>query len=136
MELHFKIIGALLIVLSLMHIFFPKYFKWKTELNSLSLINRQMMVIHTLFIAILLLLMGLLCITSYVELTTTSLGKKISLGLAVFWGIRLIVQFFGYSSKLWRGKRFETSMHFLFSFFWCYLFAIFTLSFYLNQSSL
>jgi hypothetical protein len=41
MEIHFKIIGVLLIALALVHIVFPKYFNWDKELKSLSLINRQ-----------------------------------------------------------------------------------------------
>ena len=49
MEIHLKIIGTLLIALALIHLVFPKYFNWKTELQSLSLINRQMMSIHTFF---------------------------------------------------------------------------------------
>jgi hypothetical protein len=49
MEIHFKIIGVLLIALALAHIVFPKYFNWDKELKSLSLINRQMMTVHTFF---------------------------------------------------------------------------------------
>jgi hypothetical protein len=69
--------------------------------------------------------MGLLCLTSSAELVNTSLGKRISLGLGIFWGIRLVIQFLGYSSKLWRGKRFETTMHIIFSILWIYLTYIF-----------
>jgi hypothetical protein len=125
MHLHLKIIGILLIFLSLIHILFPKYFNWGKELSSLSLINRQMMTIHTLFIALLVFLMGLLCLTSSSELSDTHLGKKIALGLGIFWTIRLFTQFFGYSSKLWKGKTFETSVHIFFIFLWTYLSFIF-----------
>lgn len=120
MEIHLKIIGILFILLSLIHIAFPTYFKWGEELKSLSLINRQMMTVHTFFIALVVCMMGLLCLTSSSELIETNLGRKISLGLGVFWMIRLFIQFFGYSSELWKGKRFETIMHVLFSLFWVY----------------
>lgn len=82
MEIHFKIIGVLLIALALVHIVFPKYFNWDKELKSLSLINRQMMTVHTFFIALTVLLMGLLCLTSSTELIETNLGKKYHLDLA------------------------------------------------------
>jgi hypothetical protein len=121
MELQLKIIGILLIILAIIHIVFPKRFNWKEELSSLSLINRQMMYVHTFFIAITVLLMGLLCFTSSKELIETDLGKKICFGLALFWLIRLITQFLGYSSKLWKGKTFETVIHIIFSFLWVYL---------------
>ncbi len=125
MQIHLKIIGVLLIALGLIHIFFPKYFNWNKELKSLSLINRQMMTVHTFFIALTVFLMGLLCFTSSTELIETNLGKKISLGLGIFWTIRLFIQFFGYSRELWKGKIFETAMHIIFSLLWGYLSFIF-----------
>jgi len=125
MELHLKLIGMLLIMLACSHIAFPKYFKWAKELDSLSLINRQLMYIHTFFVALILMLMGLLCFTSAKDLIETGLGKRISFGLSVFWFIRVLIQFFGYSSALWKGKEFETVIHILFSILWCYLTIIF-----------
>ncbi len=125
MHIHLEIIGILLIGLALIHIVFPKYFKWNKELSSLSLINRQLITVHTFFIALTVFLMGLLCFTSSGEVINTNLGKKISLGLAMFWTIRLFVQFFGYSSKLWKGKTLETSIHILFILLWTYLSFIF-----------
>jgi hypothetical protein len=129
METHIKVIGWLLMALSAVHIIFPTYFNWKKELSELSLINRQMMHVHTFFIAFVLLLMGLLCITSSADLIGTELGKKLSLGLGIFWIARLFIQFFGYSSKLWKGKTFETSIHALFSILWTYLSGVFILTY-------
>lgn len=125
MQLQLNIIGGLLIALSLVHVIFPKYFSWKKELAQLSLINRQIMQVHTFFIALTVFMIGLLCLTSAHDIITTTLGKRIALGLSVFWGIRLLIQFFGYSSKLWRGKTFETIAHIIFSLLWVYLTATF-----------
>lgn len=130
MYIHIKIIGFLLIALALVHIIFPKYFNWGKELKFLSLINRQMMTVHTFFIAFTVFLMGLLCLTSTNELIETNLGKKISLGLGVFWTIRLFIQLFVYSSDLWKGKKFETVIHILFSIFWIYFSSIFLVNYY------
>ena len=125
MELQLKIIGFFLIVLSLVHVIFPKYFNWEKDLSPLSLINRQMMWVHTFFIALVVFLMGLLCLTSASEIIETALGKKIALGLFLFWVVRLLIQFFGYSSKLWKGKKFETIIHVIFSLFWTYISLVF-----------
>ncbi len=125
MELHLKIIGILLMALALVHIGFPKYFNWKQELNALRLINRQMMYIHTFFIAFVVFLMGALCFTSSHELITTILGKKITLGFGIFWFLRLIIQFLGYSPRLWKGKMPETIIHIVFSILWIYISFIF-----------
>lgn len=121
MEIHFKIIGCLLIALAAIHFIFPKYFNWPNDLKSMSLINRQMMYVPTFFIGLIVFLMGLLCLTSSDDLIKTEFGKRITLGLGIFWTTRLIIQFFGYSPKLWKGKTFETTIHILFSLLWTYL---------------
>jgi len=125
MDVHLKLVGITLIVLATLHAVFPRYFSWREELASLSLINRQVMYVHTFFIALILILMGLLCLSSSQELIETSLGNKIALGLLIFWFVRLVIQFFGYSSQLWKGKRFETVVHILFSLLWAYFSIVF-----------
>ena len=132
MEMHLKIIGVLLVLLALLHVVFPRYFKWKAELNYVSDINRQMMYVHAFFIAFGVFLMGILCLTSSNELMTTILGRRISLGLAIFWLTRLTIQFFGYSSLHWRGKRFETTVHVVFAALWTYLSGVFLLTYLQN----
>jgi hypothetical protein len=125
MTIHIHVIGWLLCVLALVHGVFPRYFRWKSELRSLGLMNRQMMQVHTFFIAIVVWLMGLMCITSAADLQATGLGKRIALGLAVFWSIRLVVQLFWYSPALWRGRFFETAVHVVFTLFWVYMSVVF-----------
>jgi hypothetical protein len=125
MEIQIRIIGILLIALAFLHLIFPKYFNWKEELKSLSLVNREMMIVHTFFIALTVFLMGLLCLISANDLIETSLGKTISLGFGIFWTVRLFIQFFGYSSELWKGKTFETVVHILFSLLWAYMSCVF-----------
>lgn len=132
MEIQLKIIGCLLIGLAFMHVVFPKYFNWKKELQSLDLINREMMIVHTFFIALGVALMGVLCLTSAKEILETNLGHKVALGFGIFWTIRLFIQFFGYSSALWKGKQFETIVHVIFSMFWLYLSVFFWMIYLFN----
>lgn len=125
MALHLKIIGVILILLSFIHIAFPWYFNWKKELRPLSLINTQMMYVHTFFIAFTVFLMGILCLCCTSDIINTTLGKKLSLGLFIFWGLRLIFQLFIYSSNLWKGKSVETFIHIIFSILWIYFSVVF-----------
>ena len=125
MQLQFKIIGILLILLAVFHCFFPKRFEWKKELAGLSLLNNQMMYVHTFFVALTVFGMGMLCFFSAGELVGTSFGRKISVGMGIFWLVRLYFQFFVYSPKLWRGKKFETAIHVFFSLLWAYLAFVF-----------
>lgn len=127
MENHLKIIGSILILLAGIHLFFPKYFHWKKELKSLSLINRQMMQVHTFFIALTLLLMGFLCFNFSFDLVHSKLGKPIALGFCLFWLLRLIFQLFVYSPKLWKGKIIESAIHVFFIFLWTYFTVVFLL---------
>ncbi|MCI1185794.1 hypothetical protein MON38_00050 [Hymenobacter sp. DH14] len=127
MVLQLKLVGFFLVVLALLHAGFARYFNWRTEFAPVSLINRQMMYVHTFFVAFTVLLMGVLCLTSAPELVGTPLGRRVALGCGVFWLARLFMQFFGYSPELWRGKRFETGVHVVFIGFWSYLSALFLL---------
>lgn len=120
-----EITGGLLIALALLHVAFPRRFRWREETAGLGLLTRQILYVHTFFIALTVFLMGLLCVTSADDLMHTELGRRISMGLAAFWGIRLVIQFVGYSPELWRGKAFETTMHVLFSLFWAFLTLLF-----------
>ena len=119
-------------ILSTGHMIFPRYFKWKDELVPLSLFNRQMMYIHTFFVAFGVLLMGILCTCSSHDLVNTELGRRVCLGFGIFWALRLYVQFFGFSSQLWRGKRFETIVHIWFVFLWTYLSFVFLGTYLMN----
>lgn len=127
MVLQLKLIGFFLVILALLHAAFARYFNWRTDFAPVSLLNRQMMYVHTFFVAFAVLLMGVLCLTSATELVGTPLGRRVALGCGVFWLARLLIQFFGYSPKLWQGKRFETFVHVVFAGLWSYLTAIFLL---------
>jgi hypothetical protein len=125
METQIRIAGGLLLALAGLHGVFPRYFKWTESLKSLSLLDRQVMYIHTFFIAFTVALLGILCISSAPDLVHTVLGKRLCMGIGFFWTVRLFVQFWGYSSQLWRGKKMETRVHIVFSFLWTYLVILF-----------
>jgi len=127
MEIHLKITGVILILLASLHLIFPRYFKWKIELADVSLINKQLMYVHTFFIGLVVLLMGIFCFWSATDIVNTKLGRQLSFGLFIFWATRLMFQFFVYSPQLWKGKRFESSLHVLFSFLWMYFTVVFFL---------
>jgi hypothetical protein len=100
-----KILGVFLMLLAFLHVIFPRYFRWKEELAELSLINREIMGVHTFFVALTVLLMGLLLVSSAELLTTTLLGRRVSAGLSLFWGLRLLCQIFWLSRSLQLGRR-------------------------------
>lgn len=127
MELHLKIAGYILVLLSLVHVFFPRYFNWKKEFAAISLLSRQIMYVHTFFIGLMVLLMGMACVYAAEDIVHTRLGHLLALGFFIFWLCRLVFQFFVYSPVLWKGKRFETIVHIVFCFLWGYFSVVFLL---------
>ena len=80
MEPLLELCGLLMIGLALLHLISPTYFHWKEELARISLINRQIMIVHTFFIALTVFLMGLRRVTSADHLSSTLRGYGFSSG--------------------------------------------------------
>jgi hypothetical protein len=120
--LHLKIVGALLLALGLAHSMFGWYFQWQRELARLSLLTRQIFLVHCFFIALLVVMIGL-CSLFYTHelLGSGALSRVVLAGFVVFWLIRLAFQFLVYDPAIWRGRRFYTVMHVVFSIFWIYV---------------
>ena len=126
LALHLRIAGAALVLLALAHVFFPKRFRWKEELERLSLLNRQIFLVHTFFIAAVLVFFGGVSFFLAEELLRPGpLPRGVLLGFTVFWGLRLLVQLFVYDPSLWRGDRFNSAVHVVFTGFWSYLVAVY-----------
>jgi hypothetical protein len=126
LEIHLRIVGACLLMLATLNFVLPKRFNWKAELARLSLINRRIFTVHCVFIALLLVLMGLLSLFYAGSLLEpTPLSRAVLLGLTLFWGTRLYAQWFIYDVKLWWGQTFNTVVHIVFSGLWIYTTAVF-----------
>lgn len=122
LDFHLRIAGLLQIMLAFLHLFFPRRFRWKEELSRLSLLNRQIFVVHTIFICIVLAMMGSLSLLApHALLERSVLARLIAAGFASFWAVRLLFQWVVYDSTLWRGQPFNTVIHILFTALWLYL---------------
>jgi hypothetical protein len=125
-EWHLRIAGALQIALALLHLAFPRRFRWHEELARLSPLNRQIFHVHTIFICVVLVMIGALSLLAPEALLERSrLSRLVLGGFAGFWGLRLLCQWFVYDAGLWRGHAFNTAVHGLFSLLWLYLTAVY-----------
>lgn len=111
-EWNIRIVGALMLGIVCLHFFFPRWFRWGEELPRLGLLNRQIFVVHTIFVVLLLILLALLLLVhSSSLLAAGGLGRAIFFGMAMFWGVRLLVQLCYYDRSLWRGHTGKTLIH-------------------------
>jgi hypothetical protein len=118
--------GVLMAGLAALNLFVPRRFNWRAELSRVSLLNRQIFEVHAIFLILTLGLFAALLLTSAdALLERTRLARAMLLGLTVFWGLRMVMQWFYYSPEIWRGHRFHTRMHVLFSGLWIYFTAVF-----------
>jgi hypothetical protein len=126
LELHLRIAGALLLLLAAAHFLFPQQLGWKEDLAKLTLLNRQIFLVHVGFIMLILVLFGALAFFFAGDLVAPSrLAKAVLAGLTLFWGLRLLTQHFIYDRSLWRGNRRNTILHILASLLWTYLTIVF-----------
>jgi hypothetical protein len=118
--------GVLLAALVVLNVLVPSRFGWRADLSRVSLLNRQIFQAHSVFLVLTLALSSALLLTSADALLEPSrLSRAILLGLTIFWGLRMLMQWFFYSADIWRGNRFFTTMHVVFSMAWVYLTAVF-----------
>ena len=121
-----RIAGVGLILLALVHIPIGKHLSWREDCARLTPVNASIFHVHTLFICLVLVMMGLPSLLDpAVFLERSRAGAWLSWSFAVFWTIRLYCQWFVYGADLWRGKRLETAVHWVFSSLWLSLAALF-----------
>lgn len=124
-----RVAGVLMGGLALLNVFVPRRFGWRAELSRVSLLNRQVFQVHAVFLVVTLTLFAALLLTSAdALLERTRLARAMLLGLTLFWGLRMAMQWFYYSPAIWRGHRFNTRMHVLFSALWIYFTGVFAAS--------
>jgi hypothetical protein len=137
LESHLRAAGVLLLLLASLHPFLPKELHWRDDLAKLTLVNRQIFLVHVAFIVLLLVLLGLLVLCFAGELAAPSrLARAILGGLTLFWGLRFVTQVFVYDHRLWRGQPRNTMVHVAAIFLWLYLTAVFGWGFWRQIGSL
>jgi hypothetical protein len=126
LEILLRIAGAGLVLLAFLHIPIGRKLRWREDGRKLSAENEQVFHVHTFFVCLTVILMGLPClIAPSVFLVKSEAGLWVSGAFAVFWAVRLYCQFFVYRSDLWRGKALETFVHWCFALIWLALALVF-----------
>ncbi len=121
-----RIAGGGLLLLAILHVPIGKQLKWSEEARRMSRTNESIFHVHTFFICVVLVMMGLPSLLEpSIFLQSSRAGLWLSWSISVFWWMRLHFQWFVYPAELWRGKRMETAIHLWFTFVWTALALLF-----------
>jgi hypothetical protein len=121
-----RIAGGVLILLAALHIPIGKRLNWAEDARRLSPVNASIFHVHTFFICLVLVLMGLPCLVEPgLFLEPTRAGVWITWSISAFWAVRLYFQWCVYPPALWRGKRMESFVHAWFTLVWAGLAGLF-----------
>lgn len=108
-----KLSAAAQIAVSILNLFLIRLLRWKSDLERMSLLPRQVFQVHLWFITITLLIFGVITWRFAEEMAGGSnpVATWLAGGVAVFWGVRTVLQVTYYSSAHWRGKALPTIAH-------------------------
>ena len=127
--LHFRLVGVLMAWLVAVNLIVPGLYRWREELSRVSLLNRQIFQAHNVFLILSLALLSVLLLGAPESLLEpTRLSRAVLSGLTIVWALRMLMQWFFYSPEIWRGHRFNSAMHCVFSAIWVYVTAVFGLA--------
>ena len=125
-----RLVGVFMAGLVVLNMCVPRHLRWSEELRRLSLVNRQIFEVHAIFLVVILAMFAALLLSSSEALLEPSrLSRLVLGGLTIFWGLRMLAQWFYYSPDTWRGDRLRTAMHYGFSAAWIYVTAVFGMAF-------
>ncbi|QIF05533.1 hypothetical protein [Roseimicrobium sp. ORNL1] len=116
LELFLRIVAVAQFSLVIANLFIARILGWKPEIDRMSLLVREVFIIHSWFITITLAIWTVLTWRFAHEMAhaPTELSRWLCWAMAGFWGIRCAAQWLHYSPSHWRGIPSRTFFHWLF----------------------
>jgi hypothetical protein len=97
--------GGVQLLVASVNFFLPRELDYRSNLARLTPIVREVFVVQAVYIVLVLLALAGLCFAFAGDLAGGStLGRALSGFLAVFWGLRLLIQLFYYEASVKRGR--------------------------------
>jgi hypothetical protein len=101
------------LLIAVLNLGLVRIMRWQKDLERMPLIVREVFAVHSLFISITVAAFGILTLR-FAE-TIMLGGDEISQWLAgfigLFWSVRAMIQWTGYSAGHWRGLPAQTAVH-------------------------
>ena len=106
LDTQLRLVGAVLVTLGLAHIALPRALDWPTHFTVLPALTRRIVHLHTFFIGVMCVLLGLVPLVLTAELLAPDrLGIAVLAAECVFWGLRWCAQFVAFPAAVWRTSR-------------------------------
>ena len=104
MRLLIQIGGVLWLICFVFHILFWRLFDWKHGLESIAKVNKGIIQVLNLCLMLCFLIFAYISLVQTDELLTSSLGKSLIVGMALFGFFRVAEQFMFFDLQLFRSK--------------------------------
>lgn len=113
LELFLRIIAVAQIGLAVLSLCLPRILDWKADIARMSLLVRQVFEIHSWFIALTLVIWGVLTWRFAPQMAGAApeLARWLCAAIGIFWGVRSVMQWTHYSISHWRGNPQRTVIH-------------------------
>ncbi len=113
LELGLRIVAVAQIALAALSLCLPRILNWKPDIDRMSPLVRDVFAIHSWFIALTLVIWGVLTWVFAGEFAhaPTALSRWLCAVIGIFWGVRCILQWTHYSPSHWRGQAGRTVIH-------------------------
>lgn len=115
--------GVILLCITIANFFAPKKMRWTGNLEKTEPVFRQVFILHCVFLLACIVAMAFLCLFKPHWLLEDGLGKAVAAFMALFWGGRVLAQFFYYEKSI---KRQFPFFNILFTTAFLYLAVVFT----------
>lgn len=113
LDLLLRFVALLQLGLAVLSLFLPRILDWKPEMDRMSRLVRDVFEIHSWFIALTLVIWGVLTWRFAPEMAhaSTALTRWLCAAIGIFWGIRSVLQWTHYDPSHWRGIASRTIIH-------------------------
>ena len=108
-----RIAAAAQLAVALLNLFLVRLLDWKSDLDRMPLLLREVFHVHCWFISITLGIFGVTTIrfADAMAASGNETCRWLTAGIGLFWVIRAVLQVTYYSSSHWRGRPVRTVMH-------------------------
>ena len=96
--------GVLWVICFIFHVFFWRLFDWKNDLESVMGVNKSIIQVLNLSLMLCFLIFAYISLAETDELLSSSLGKSLIAGMALFGLFRVVEQFIFFDLRLARSK--------------------------------